>query len=60
MIASSPFSILLVLLALNDMGVLLQADALIREVGIIREGVITFHEFVAATLPRTVYLDVRM
>lgn len=35
-----------------------QVDALVREVGILREGVITFHEFVAATLPRTVYLEV--
>lgn len=32
-------------------------DALIREVGILREGYITFHEFVAATLPRTVYFE---
>ena len=35
-----------------------QIDALVREVGVLRENVITYHEFVAATFPRTVYLDV--
>lgn len=35
-----------------------EVDALIREVGILRHGFISYHEFIAATLPRTVYLDV--
>lgn len=35
-----------------------EVEALIRDVGILRSGIITYHEFVAATLPRTVYLDV--
>jgi Ca2+-binding EF-hand superfamily protein len=30
---------------------------LIREVGVLRGGVITFHEFVAATIPRTQYFE---
>ena len=36
-----------------------EVDDLIHGVGVLKAGVITYTEFVAATTPRTVYLDVR-